>query len=189
MKIDKYLSDQSSKRSSLDSNLYIKTTDSDIILMVLLVIYVDDLIITDSSASLIQGIKQSLCQSFDMTDLGLMHYCPGVEVWQQPSGIFISQSKYVRALFDKFCMQDCKNASTPTEKGLKLSAQSDSPPVDDTTYRQQVGSFIYLSATRADISFVVSYISRFMTAPNYIPLCYYTCTIRFSSRESRSASK
>ena len=87
IKIDKYLSDQGFKRTSLDSNLYIKTTDSDIIL---LVIYVDDLIITGSSTSLIQGIKQNLCQSFDMTDLGLMHYCLGVEVWQQSSGIFIS---------------------------------------------------------------------------------------------------
>ena len=54
IKIDKYLSDQGFKRSSSDSNLYIKTIDSDIIL---LVIYVDDMIITGSSASLIQRIK------------------------------------------------------------------------------------------------------------------------------------
>ena len=51
------------------------------------------------------------------------------------------------------------------EKGLKLSAKSDSPSVDDTTYRQLVGILIYLSTTRPDISFAVSYISRFMTAP------------------------
>lgn len=87
IKIDKYDSDQGFQRSSSDSNLYITTTDSDIIL---LVIYVDDLIITSSSAFLIQGIKQNVCQSFDMTDLGLMHYCLGVDVWQQSSGIFIS---------------------------------------------------------------------------------------------------
>ena len=42
MKIDKYLSDQGFKRSSSNSNLYIKTTNNNIIL---LVIYVDDLII------------------------------------------------------------------------------------------------------------------------------------------------
>ena len=94
-----------------------------------------------------------------MTDLGLMHYCLGVEVWQQSFG------KYARALLDKFRMQDCKPASTPMEKGLKLSAKSDSPSVDDTTYRQLVGSLIYLSATRPDISFAVSYISHFMTTP------------------------
>ena len=50
MKIDKYLNDQDFQRSSSDSNLYIKTTHNDIIL---LIIYVDDLIIISSSASLI----------------------------------------------------------------------------------------------------------------------------------------
>ena len=51
------------------------------------------------------------------------------------------------------------------EKCLKLSAKFDSPPVDDTTYRQPVGSLVYLSATRLDISFAFSYIFRFMTTP------------------------
>ena len=100
-----------------------------------------------------------------MTDLGLMHYCLGVEVWQQSSGIFISQSKYARVLLYKFPMQDCEPSSTPMEKALKLSAKSDSPPVDDTTYKQLVGSLIYLSATKPDISFTVSFISHFMIAP------------------------
>ena len=82
-----------------------------------------------------------------MTNLGLMHYCLGVEVWQQSSDIFISQSKYARTLLDK---------STPMEKGLKLSTKFDSPPVDDNTYRQLVGNLIYLSVTRPDINFAVS---------------------------------
>lgn len=80
-------------------------------------------------------------------------------------GIFISRSKYSRSLLDKFRMQDCKLASTPMEKGLKLSANSDSPLIDETTFRQLVGSLIYFTATRPDLSFAVSYISRFMTAP------------------------
>lgn len=100
-----------------------------------------------------------------MTDLGLLHYCLGVEVWQTDSNIFLSQSKYARSLLDRFQMQDCKPASTPMETGLKLSAKSDSPLVDETQFRQLVGSLIYLIATRPDLSFAVSYISRFMTAP------------------------
>lgn len=51
------------------------------------------------------------------------------------------------------------------EKGLKLSAKFSSPVVDETEFRQLVGSLIYLTATRPDIYFAVSYISRFMTAP------------------------
>eukprot|EP00253_Pinus_taeda_P032099 PITA_32099 len=125
----------------------------------------DDLIITGSSAHLIHEIKQDLCRTFDMTDLGLLHYCLGIEVWQTENNIFLSQSKYAKNLVDRFRMQDCKPATTPMEPGLKLSAQSSSPPVDETLFRQLVGSLIYLTATRPDISFSVSYISRFMSAP------------------------
>eukprot|EP00253_Pinus_taeda_P009790 PITA_09790 len=95
----------------------------------------------------------------------LLHYCLGVEVWQTENHIFISQSKYAKNLVDRFRMQDCKPATTPMEPGLKLSAQSSSLPVDETLFRQLVGSLIYLIATRPDISFTVSYISRFMSAP------------------------
>ena len=89
-----------------------------------------------------------------------MHYCLGVEVWQHSSNIFISQSNYVKALLDKFYMQYCKPASTPMEKGLKLSTEFDSPRVDATIYKQLVGGLIYLSATRLDISFAANYISE-----------------------------
>eukprot|EP00253_Pinus_taeda_P021348 PITA_21348 len=123
------------------------------------------LIITGSSAHLIHGIKQDLCRTFDMTDLGLLHYCLGVEVWQTENHIFLSQSKYAKNLVDRFKMQECKPVTTPMEPGLKLSAQSSSLPVDDTLFRQLVGSLIYLTATRPDISFAVIYISRFMSAP------------------------
>eukprot|EP00253_Pinus_taeda_P032051 PITA_32051 len=62
-------------------------------------------------------------------------------------------------------MQDCKPATTPMEPRLKLSAQSSSALVDETLFRQFVGSLIYLTATRPDISFAVSYISRFISDP------------------------
>lgn len=51
------------------------------------------------------------------------------------------------------------------EIGLKLSAKSDSPVVDESSFRQLVGSLIYHTATRPDISYAVSYISRLMSAP------------------------
>eukprot|EP00253_Pinus_taeda_P009525 PITA_09525 len=162
MKIDQYLTDHGFQRSPSDANLYIKHTGDDILSVV---VYVDDLIITGGSAHLIHGNKQDLCSTFDMTDLGLLHYCLGVEVWQTENNIFLSQSKYAKNLVDRFRMQDCKPTTTPMEPGLKLSAQSSSPFVDETLFRQLVGSLIYLTATRPDISFAVSYISRFMSAP------------------------
>eukprot|EP00253_Pinus_taeda_P034657 PITA_34657 len=76
MKIDKYLTHHGFQQSPSDANLYIKHTGDDILFVV---VYVDDLIITGSSTHLIHGIKQDLRNTFDMTDLGLLHYCLGLK--------------------------------------------------------------------------------------------------------------
>eukprot|EP00253_Pinus_taeda_P029216 PITA_29216 len=90
--------------------------------------------------------------------------CLGIEFGRLRITSFLSV-QVAKNLVDRFRMQDCKPATTPMEPGLKLSAQSSSPPVDETLFRQLVGSLIYLTATKPDISFSVSYISRFMSAP------------------------
>jgi hypothetical protein len=51
-----------------------------------------------------------------MIDLGLLHYYLGVEVFQQPNNIFISQCKYASELLKKFGMEDCKSILTNGEK-------------------------------------------------------------------------
>jgi hypothetical protein len=54
-------------------------------------------------------------------------------------------------------MEDCKISPTPMEKALKLSAKTDSKEVSESLYRQLVGNLIYLTATRPNLSFVVSF--------------------------------
>ncbi|XP_057851979.2 secreted RxLR effector protein 161-like [Cryptomeria japonica] len=62
-------------------------------------------------------------------------------------------------------MADCKPLSTPMEQNLKLSSNDSSDLVDATSYRQLVGSLIYATTTRPDISFSVGVLSRFMQQP------------------------
>jgi hypothetical protein len=70
--------------------------------VVILVIYVDDIIIIGSEVGAIAKVKSDLCLAFDMIDLGLLHYCLGVEVWQTDNHIFVSQTKYAKSLLDRF---------------------------------------------------------------------------------------
>lgn len=114
-----------------------------------------------------------------MTDLGLLHYCLGVEVWQIGGSIFISQSKSAKSLLEKFRMQDCNSSSTPMEKGLKVSAKSDSLVMNKSAFRQLVGNLIYLTTTRLDLSYVVSYISCFMTARKAEHWVVVKCILRY----------
>jgi hypothetical protein len=54
-----------------------------------LILYVDDLFLTGDE-KLIDGCKRELTLEFEMKDLDLM----GLEVWQRPNEIFLSQGKY-----------------------------------------------------------------------------------------------
>jgi hypothetical protein len=59
-------------------------------------------------------------------------------------------------------MKDCNPVSTPTEFGLKLNKNHKGKKVDNTLYKQIVGSLMYLTATRPNIMYYVSLISRYM---------------------------
>eukprot|EP00253_Pinus_taeda_P023816 PITA_23816 len=80
---------QDFQRSLSNPNLYVKSVGNDIIL---LVIYVDDIIITSNGAQLLEQIRLNLCQAFDMKNLGLLHYFLDIKVWQTGGSIFIPQS-------------------------------------------------------------------------------------------------
>ncbi|KAL8167537.1 hypothetical protein V2J09_009036 [Rumex salicifolius] len=54
--------------------------------------------------------------------------------------------------------------------GEKLGKDETRLQVDHTLFKHMVGSLIYLIATRPDLMFVVSFISRFMAAPTQLHL-------------------
>jgi len=60
---------------------------------------------------------------------------------------------------------ECKPISTPMDANVKLCAHEGNDLEDATMYRQLVGSLIYLTMTRPDISFAVGVVSRFMQKP------------------------
>ena len=89
-KMDSFLLDTSFSRCHSDPNVYTKKVGNHLIILVL---YVDDLILTGSDPKLITHVKSSLKQNFEMSDLGHLHYFLGLQVLQTKEGIFLSQSK------------------------------------------------------------------------------------------------
>ena len=63
-------------------------------------------------------------------------------------------------------MQDCKPVSTPMTTSEKLSKDDDSEKIYEGLYRSLIGSLLYLIASRPDILFDVSVLSRFMHSPS-----------------------
>ncbi|KAH9324001.1 hypothetical protein KI387_044458, partial [Taxus chinensis] len=106
-----------------------------------------------SSVKMIDVTKKYFNQLFDMTDIDLMHYCLGLEVWQKENHIFVSLLKYTKTMLEKFKMMDCTPIATPMEVRLQLSHSDPSPPVNATLYQKLIGNLIYLTYTRPDLSF------------------------------------
>jgi hypothetical protein len=73
--------------SSYDSVLFIRRTDRGIILLLL---YVDDMIITSDDSIGILELKQFLSQHFEMKDLGNLSYFLGLEISSSPDGFYLT---------------------------------------------------------------------------------------------------
>ena len=117
-------------RSNAVPNLYFKVDRERPLILVL---YVDDLFLTGANP-LIQQRKSELASEFEMKDLGLMHYILGLEVWQRPGKIFLSQGKYIVKLQERFGMVDCKSMSAPIELNFqKLSGNAAGPVLANPT--------------------------------------------------------
>mgnify|MGYP001791670327 CR=1 FL=1 len=162
-KIDGYFTHQGFRRSISEPTLYIKSQGNNIIIVSL---YVDDLIVTGNNTSLIEEFKKDMMDTFEMSNLGLMHYFLGMEIKQEEEGIFISQKKYTEDMLKKFRMQDCKPVVTPLIPNEKLKKEDGSKPANATNYRSLIGSLLYLTATRPDIMYATSLLSRFMESPS-----------------------
>eukprot|EP00253_Pinus_taeda_P011769 PITA_11769 len=112
--MDSFLLSQNFERCKSDPNVYmLRTHDS----LLILVLYVDDLLITGSSASAIATVKRALHDRFLMTDMGPLHFFLGLEISQDATGIKLSQAKYAQDLLERFRMADCKPAPTPFLSG------------------------------------------------------------------------
>jgi hypothetical protein len=163
-RIDTYLLQMGFEKSDVDPNLYFIIRGED---MLILILYVDDLFITGAE-DLIVECKLGLASEFEMSDIGLMHYFLGMEVWQEESHIFLGQGKYAVDILSRFQMEDCRPMSTPMITNWKKLSASDSQLVDATVHRQLIGSLMYLINTRPNICFVVNTLSQYMVEPRSV---------------------
>ena len=81
--------------------------------MLVILVYVDDLIITSRNSLSISQPIRSLNQNFALKDLSPLHYFLGVEALHTFFGFFLTQTKYINDLLSHFDMKDSKPMPTP----------------------------------------------------------------------------
>ena len=88
--------------------------------MAILIVYVDDNILTGDDLEELGQLKGFLAQEFEIKDLGQLQYFLGMEVARTKKGISISQKKYIIDLLKETSMLGCKPFDTPIEWNDKL---------------------------------------------------------------------
>jgi hypothetical protein len=97
-----------------------------------------------------------------MMEMVPQHYFLSLDINKDYSEIKLSQTKYVRDLLVRFHMIDCKLTTTPFRSRVHIEDSGDTPVVDRTLYRYLVGSLLYLTHIRSNLSYVVGAVSRYM---------------------------
>jgi hypothetical protein len=157
-----YLLNHDFIRGTIDKTLFIKKEKKAILLVQ---IYVDDIIFGSTQDKMCKDFEELMHQRFKMSSMGELTFFLGLQVKQQQTGIFISQSKYVNDILNKFGFKDAKVASTPMETHKSLTADLEGEDVDVHLYRSMIGSLMYLTASRPDIMFSVCVCARFQVRP------------------------
>ena len=147
------------KNSLADASLFVYNHNNIILYML---VYVDDLIITGSHTDILNKFIQSLSARFSLKDFGLLSYFLGMEVQRNSQGLYLTQTRYIADLLHKTKMSDAKPMPTPMCSSTTLTLQSGDPLPSGTEYRAVIGSLQYLSLTRPDIAYAVNKLSQFM---------------------------
>ncbi|GJR22550.1 copia protein [Tanacetum coccineum] len=92
--------------------------------------------------------------------MGKISFFLGLQISQSPRGIFLNQSKYALESLKKYGMESSDPADTPMVDKSKLDEDPQGKAVDPTHYCGMVGTLMYLTASRPDLTFFVCMCAR-----------------------------
>ena len=132
-------------------------------------VYGDDIIMVTKSKTRLSEVKQSLASQCDIKDLGRLHHFLGMKVVQNEGSesVWLGQQVYTESLLRKFGMDNAKAVATPVDVSTKLTKATDADEcLNQQEYQSAVGGLLYLAvATRPDIAFAVSNVTKFSAQP------------------------
>uniref|UniRef100_A0AAV1V806 Reverse transcriptase Ty1/copia-type domain-containing protein n=1 Tax=Peronospora matthiolae TaxID=2874970 RepID=A0AAV1V806_9STRA len=114
--------------SAFDPCLYIKVVDGHCVLML---VYVDDVLVTGSSLELIAQTKADLKTRLEMTDSGKCTFVLGIKLVDESDGsVTMCQRRYVNDILKRFGMDECKATASPVDLSTRLVASSEAAKID-----------------------------------------------------------
>ncbi|KXJ71441.1 hypothetical protein RP20_CCG020560 [Aedes albopictus] len=118
---------------------------------------------------MIEALARNLKHSFEVSELGDIHYYLGMEVEKDREGdYFLSQQKYIREVIVSSGLADAKDSKTPLDPGYIKNESEGTPLPSNAEYQKLIGKVLYVAVnTRPDISTAVSILSRKTNHPTH----------------------
>ena len=160
--LTQYLVSRGFTRGKVDQTLFIKREDGELIVAQ---VYVDDIIFGSTKDELAHTFLKLMQTEFEMSMIGELTHFLGLQIHQLDSGIFLSQSKYAKNLVKKFGLESASSVRTPMSLNVKLTVDLLGKSVDSSLYRSMIGSLLYLTASRPDISYSVGVCATYQANP------------------------
>ncbi|GKA46962.1 hypothetical protein Tco_0739845 [Tanacetum coccineum] len=93
--------------------------------------------------------------------MGKISFFLGLQIFQNPRGIFINQSKYALESLKKYSFDSCDLVDTPMVEKSKLDEDKEGKAVDPSHYRGMIGTLLYLTDSRPDLQFAICMCARY----------------------------
>ena len=147
--------------------IYVKRNKRDPSLIIVILVYVDDFLVTGSDLEGISHVLDDLEKTFDLKNLGFPERFLGIEIKRTTAGsIFIHQAQYISNMLSILEMQECEPEPTPMVPIANHRVSPSERRTITAPYKSAIGYIQYLAAcTRPDISFAVGYVARFQANP------------------------
>nr|GEV09498.1 hypothetical protein [Tanacetum cinerariifolium] len=160
--LSSFLISQDFSKGSVDPTMFIRRNDNDLLLVQ---IYVDDIIFAASTPELYDLFAKIMCLKFKMSMMGKTSFFLGLQISQNPRGIFINQSKYALESLKKYGFESCDPVDTPMVEKSKLDEDKEGKAVDPSYYHGMIGTLLYLTTSRPDLQFVICMRVRYQARP------------------------
>ncbi|GJX31264.1 retrovirus-related pol polyprotein from transposon TNT 1-94 [Tanacetum coccineum] len=150
--LSSFLISQDFSKGLMDPTLFIHKEGKELLLVQ---VYVDDIIFAASTPKLCDLFAKIMCSKFKMSMMGKISFFLGLQIFQNPRGIFINQSKYAFESLKKYGFDSCDLLDTPMVEKSKLDEDKEEKAVDPSHYRGMIDTLLYLTASRPDLQFAI----------------------------------
>ncbi|GJY34856.1 retrovirus-related pol polyprotein from transposon TNT 1-94 [Tanacetum coccineum] len=148
----------------VDPTLFIRKEGKELLLVQ---VYVDDIIFAASTLELCDLFAKIMCSKFKMSIMGKISFFLGLQISQNPRGIFINQSKYAHLKsLKKYGFDSYDPMDTPMVEKSKLEEDKEGKAVDPSRYHGMIDTLLYLTASRPDLQIAICMCARYQARPN-----------------------